>query len=150
MKLSNAPLRAATGAYILNAGVTLLEEREERAADLQKAAMTTYRPLERLKPEQFAYLLAGSEALLGAALLTPIVKPRIAGLGLVAFSSALLGMYASKDHLRRSSSSWRPSREGEGPLKDAWMLGIGLALLSQRRPRPRSHSRDNKTTAAVS
>jgi len=145
MKLSNIPLRLAAGSYILNAGITLLEERD-RAAEFHKTAASSYPALGELSPDQFLLLLAGSETALGAALLLPFVGPRRVGLPLAGFAGGLLGMYARNEHFRRSARSVRPSGEGEALAKDLWLLGIALALivgrarpahpLSRRTPRP--------------
>jgi hypothetical protein len=136
MKLSNIPLRLAAGSYILNAGVTLLEDRE-RAAELHKTAASSYPVLGELSPDQFLLLLGGSEAALGTALLLPFVRPRQAGLPLAGFAGGLLGMYARNEHFRRSARSLRPSGgEGEALAKDLWLLGIALALmLGRARPK---------------
>jgi hypothetical protein len=133
LRLSNAPLRLATGAYIVNAGLGLLEDKE-RGQGVHKTAQTTYPFVANLDPDQFRVLVALGETLLGASLLVPFVKSRVAGLGLAAFSGALLGIYAHEERFRRSPNSVRPSPEGEALLKDLWMLAIGLALMMQRRP----------------
>jgi DoxX len=133
MRFSNAPLRLSAGAYILNAGITHLQDREG-AFDLQKTAGATYPELGNLEPDQFLLLLAGGEAALGSVLLIPQVSPRLAGLGLAAFSGSLLGMYWHDERFRRSPTSFRPSQEGEALLKDIWLLGMALALMLQRTP----------------
>jgi hypothetical protein len=81
-----------------------------------------------MKPGQFAKLVSASEIALGVALVLPVVPSALAGLGLTAFSGALLGMYAQTPDLRKPGSVW-PSQQGIVIAKDSWMLGIGLGLV---------------------
>jgi uncharacterized membrane protein YphA (DoxX/SURF4 family) len=123
-----APGRIAAGAFILNAGVGKWSADEETAARLQGMAAGTYPFLAKLRPKDFARLLAVTEIGLGSALLLPVVPTAVAGAGLTAFSAGLLGMYARTPGMRREES-WRPSQQGVPLAKDVWMLGIGLGLL---------------------
>jgi hypothetical protein len=135
---SNLPLRLASGAYIANAGVSLFFE-PERAHDLHKQAAAAYPMLETLKPEHFLRLLAAGETAVAGLLLVPRVGPRIAGLALTVLSAGLLVPYLKDARLHAATGSVRPNKEGEGLAKDVWILGIGLALLTQRR-RPRARA----------
>jgi hypothetical protein len=122
------PGRITTGAFILNAGLGKWSADEETAARLHGMAVGTYPFLARLKPKDFAKLLAAAEISLGSALLLPVVPDALAGAGLVAFSSGLLGMYARTPGMRKEDG-WRPTQQGTPLAKDVWMLGIGLGLL---------------------
>ncbi|HEV8064082.1 MAG TPA: hypothetical protein VGP46_04580 [Acidimicrobiales bacterium] len=138
---SNLPLRLAAGAYIANAGVSLFSE-GDRANDLHKQAAAAYPALESVKPEHFLRALAIGETAVGALLLAPRVSPRLAGLALTILSAGMLGPYVKDERYHRTVGSLRPNREGDGLAKDVWILGIGLALLSQRRRRPRPRPGD--------
>jgi hypothetical protein len=122
------PGRITTGAFILNAGLGKWSADEETAARLHGMAVGTYPFLARLKPKDFAKLLAATEIALGSALLLPLVPDALAGAGLAAFSSGLLGLYARTPGMRKEDG-WRPSQQGTPLAKDVWMLGIGLGLL---------------------
>jgi hypothetical protein len=123
------PGRLATGAIILNAGVGKLSAGEQTAARLHGMAVGTYPFLARLKPKDFARLLAVSEIALGSALLLPVVPAGLAGAALSAFSGGLLGMYLKTPGMRQEGSL-RPSQQGTALAKDVWMLGIGLGLVA--------------------
>ncbi len=124
-----APGRIAAGAFILNSGLGKWSADEETAARLQRMAAGTYPVLGKLRPRDFARLLAAAEVGLGTALLAPVVPAAVAGAGLATFSASLLGMYARTPALRRDGSKWRPAPQGIPLAKDVWMLGIGLGLL---------------------
>jgi hypothetical protein len=123
------PGRLATGAFILNAGVGKWSASEETAARLHAMATGTYPFLARLKPKDFARLLAASEIALGSALLLPVVPAGLAGAALTAFSGGLLGMYLQTPGMRQEGSL-RPSQQGTALAKDVWLLGIGLSLVA--------------------
>ncbi len=61
MKISHLPLRLATGAFILNSGVSKMSAVEEVAQDVHGFATAAYPELKRLGPEQFVRLLAAGE-----------------------------------------------------------------------------------------
>jgi hypothetical protein len=128
MKLSHVPLRAITGAFILNSGITKLKGGPETAEGVHGFATTAYPEFKRMRPEQFAKLLAGGEIGLGAALLAPFVSPVLAGAGLTAFSAGLLGLYMKVPGMRQAGTL-KPTQEGTAIAKDSWLLGIGLSLL---------------------
>ncbi|HEY2552549.1 MAG TPA: hypothetical protein VGI64_18420 [Streptosporangiaceae bacterium] len=128
-RLRRLPARAAAGAFILNSGIGKWSADEQTAARLHGMAVGTYPFLDRLKPGDFARLLAAAEIALGGALLVPVVPAGLAGAGLTAFSGSLLGMYVKTPGMRREGSL-RPSQQGTALAKDVWMLGIGLSLIA--------------------
>ena len=75
-------------------------------------------------------VLAGSEIAVGAALLTPIVPRRLAGLALGAFSAGLLAMYFNTDEMTEEDGI-RPSQAGTAVAKDSWLAAIAAALILQ-------------------
>lgn len=123
-----APGRLVTGAFILNSGLSKWGADEETAAHLHEMAAGAYPFLAKMKPTDFARLLAGSEIALGTALLLPIVPAGLAGLGLTAFSGGLVGLYARTPGMTKEGSVL-PTQQGIALAKDAWMLGIGLSLV---------------------
>src|SRR5437879_13339159 len=93
-KARRLPGRLAAGVFILNAGLGKWSADEETAARLHGMAAGTYPFLAKIKPKDFARLLALGEITLGSALLVPVVPAAVAGAGLTAFSAGLLGLYA--------------------------------------------------------
>ena len=74
MSVTQIPLRLATGAYILNSGISKLGADEGTAQYLHGAAASTYPAVFKdMEPTKFARLLAYSEIGVGAALLAPMV-----------------------------------------------------------------------------
>ncbi|GAA3689486.1 hypothetical protein GCM10023081_28670 [Arthrobacter ginkgonis] len=132
MKLSHIPLRLSAGAFILNSGLSKRKLDREGAAGLQSMASSVFPALGRMEPEKFGKLLSYGETALGASLLLPILPSRLAGLGLVAFSGSLLAMYRKTPGMTLEGSI-RPTPEGIGLAKDVWLLGMGLALLLDRK-----------------
>ena len=128
LKARHLPPRIAAGAFILNAGIGKLSADEQAAARLHGMAAGTYPFLNKLKPADFARLLAVSEIALGSALLLPVVPAWAAGAGLAAFSGGLLGLYAKTPGMRKEGSPF-PSQQGTALAKDVWMAGIGLGLV---------------------
>ncbi|MEU8709760.1 hypothetical protein [Streptomyces sp. NPDC048565] len=126
--------RLATGAFILNSGLTKLKADEGTAQGLHGMACTAYPFLEKLEPGRFTRLLACTEIAVGGALLAPFVPTRLAGLALTGFSGALVGLYLRVPGMREEGSL-RPSQDGVPLAKDTWMLGIGLGFLSAGPPR---------------
>ena len=127
-KARRLPGRLAAGAFILNAGLGKWSADEETAARLHGTAAGSYPFLSRVKPKDFARLLAVGEIALGSALLVPVVPPAAAGAGLTAFSAGLLGLYARTPGMRKEDGI-RPTQQGTPLAKDVWMLGIGLGLI---------------------
>jgi uncharacterized membrane protein YphA (DoxX/SURF4 family) len=128
-KLRRAPLRLATGAYLLNSGVGKLNADDETAKSLHGMASGTYPVLGKLEPKVYARTLAVGEIAVGTTLLLPIVPPFIAGAALAGFSGALLNMYWHTPGMHYEGSL-RPTAQGTAISKDVWMLGIGLALMT--------------------
>jgi hypothetical protein len=129
VKARDLPARVATGAYILHAGLEKWHADEARAKGVHKAASSAFPFLERVPPERFIKLLAGSEIAIGTALLAPIVPSALAGAALTGFSGSLLTMYLRTPAMHKPGSIW-PTRAGTGVSKDVWMLGIGLGLMA--------------------
>jgi len=129
MKLSRFPLRAITGAFILNSGISKLRAGQETAEGVHGFATAAYPEFKRLRPEQFTKLLAAGEITLGVALLTPFVPAVVAGAGLTAFSAGLLGLYFKIPGMHQKGSL-KPTEDGMPLAKDSWLLGIGLSLIT--------------------
>ena len=128
MKLSHLPLRVATGAYILNSGITKKDLEGQAAEGLHGMATAAVPQLSRLQPDQFATLLSRSEMALGAALLLPFVPSAVAGAAMAAFGAGLVRLYLNTPGMREEGSI-RPTQQGVGLAKDAWLVGAGLTLL---------------------
>jgi uncharacterized membrane protein YphA (DoxX/SURF4 family) len=128
VKARHLPPRMATGAFMLNAGLGKWNADEERAARLHGFAVGTYPFLGKVKPEDFAKLLAAAEITLGSALLLPFVPSIVAGAGLAAFTGGLLGLYARTPGMRKPGTPF-PSDQGTALAKDVWMMGIALGLI---------------------
>jgi len=129
MRLRRLPLRVASGAYILHAGLDKWHGDDATAQGVHAMAVSAYPALKRVPPAQFLRLLGAGEIATGAALLAPVVSPAVAGAALTAFSGALMGLYARAPGLRKQGSVW-PDRPGTAVSKDVWLLGIGLGLLA--------------------
>lgn len=128
MNVSQYPARLATGAFILNSGLSKRDVDEATAEGMHGMASGAYPFLSDMDPKQFAKLLSAAEIGLGAALLSPFVPRRAAGAGLAAFGGALVGLYLNTPGMRKEGS-FAPSQEGTALAKDVWLLGIGLTLL---------------------
>ena len=123
------PSRLVTGGFILNSGISKLQASdEETAAMYHGMAAGAYPFLAKMKPKDFVRLLAVSELALGTALVLPIVPAALAGAGLTAFASGLLGLYARTPGMTKEGSLL-PTQQGVTFAKDVWMLGIGLTLV---------------------
>lgn len=127
-RLWHVPLRAASGAYILNAGLTKRDAPPEVAENLHGFASSAYPQVADVPPDRFAKGLSLGEMAVGGLLLAPIVPTGLAGLALTGFSSSLIGLYLKTPGLTEEGSV-RPSEQGVPIAKDVWLLGIGLALL---------------------
>ena len=128
-KMRRAPLRAVTGAYILNSGVGKMSTDDETAKTVHGTASNTYGFLASMQPRAFTKTLGVGEMALGAALLLPIVPPVIAGAALVGYSGALLNMYWHTPGLHQEGNP-RPTVAGSPIAKDVWMFGIGTGLIA--------------------
>ncbi|MFE3883338.1 hypothetical protein ACWIG5_23155 [Streptomyces lydicus] len=120
--------RLATGAFILNSGLTKLRADQATAEAVHGMACVAYPFLDRIPAERFTRLLSWSELVVGGALLAPFVPTRLAGLALTGFSGGLVGLYLRVPGLRQEGSL-RPTQDGIPMAKDTWMLGIGLGFL---------------------
>jgi hypothetical protein len=123
------PLRAATGAYILNAGLEKRQADDETATRLHGFASGTYPFVKDIEPATFVRLLSTAEISIGAALLIPLIPTAVAGAALTAFSAGLLTMYLRTPGMRKKGSL-APTSQGMTISKDVWMFGIGLGLLT--------------------
>ncbi|MGN6606039.1 MAG: hypothetical protein ACTHMS_03370 [Jatrophihabitans sp.] len=146
-KLRRAPLRIATGAYILNSGVGKVSTDDGTAKYLHSAAVRTFPQLEKLDPKVFAKILAAAEISLGSALLLPIVPVGVAGAGLAVFSGSLLTMYWKSEDLHLPNDP-RPTLEGSAIAKDVWMAGIATSLIIDGLTAP-AHDKAVEVSATV-
>ena len=128
MRLRTLPTRLATGAYILHTGWAKWHGNEEQAAGVHGMASGAFPVFKPMKSTDFLKLLSVGEMAVGAALLTPVVPPAVAGVALTGFSAALLTMYLRTDGMHKPGSIW-PTPQGTAVSKDVWMLGIGLGLV---------------------
>jgi len=127
-RLWHLPVRAATGAYILNSGLSKRDAPPEVAEQLHGFASSAYPQVSDIPPDRFASTLSTTEMAVGAVLLAPIVPAGLAGLVLTGFSGALLGLYLRTPGLTEEGGV-RPTQQGVPIAKDVWLLGIGLALV---------------------
>ena len=130
MKLRDLFPRLATGAFILNSGLSKRGADEETAQGLHGMASGAYPPLGNMEATQFAKMLSTGEMVLGATLLTPFVPSALAGGMLAGFAGSLVGLYLRTPGLRQEGSV-RPTPQGVPIAKDVWMLGIGLGMLAE-------------------
>lgn len=137
ISISNLALRAVSGVFILNSGISKLNLTADQAAGLQSSAQRVIPQLGDLKPEQFGNYLSFSEIALGALVLTPFIPSRLAGLGLGGFSAGLLAAYLKTPGMTEPDGV-RPTPAGTAMAKDFWLAGIALALIFHRRRSPRT------------
>jgi hypothetical protein len=129
LKIADIAPRVATGAFILNSGLSKRNVDAEHAKGLHGMASGAYPFLGKLEPEQFAKLLSAGEITLGAALLAPVVPTALAGAALTAFAGGLVGMYLKTPGMRKEGSL-APTQQGTAIAKDVWMLGIGIGFVA--------------------
>jgi hypothetical protein len=127
-RLWHLPVRAATGAYIVNAGLSKRDVAPEVAEGIHGFASSAYPQVSDVPPDRFVSGLSMAELAVGGVLLTPIIPSGLAGLVLTGFSSSLLGLYLKSPGLTEEGSV-RPTQQGVPLAKDVWLLGIGLALV---------------------
>lgn len=130
MNLTHAPLRLATGAYILNSGLTKLGADQATAEQLHGFASTAYPALAGQQPAAFTRRVAIAEIALGAALITPKVPSALVGVALAGFGAGLLGLYARVPGMRQPGTI-RPTADGTALAKDVWLVGAGATLSLQ-------------------
>jgi len=128
-KLWHVPVRLATGAIILDQGLSKLGADDDTAKWLQDRAALAFPQVQEMEPRDFLQLLTVAEIGLGAALLgIGVVPSGLAGLGLAGFGGSLVRVYLKAPGARREGSL-APSPQGIGLAKDAWLLAIGAALV---------------------
>jgi hypothetical protein len=128
-KIRRAPVRLATGAFILWSGVGHLNPDEQTVAEVHGMAAVAYPFLSKVHPKLFTRALAVGELATGGLLLVPIVPAWLAGLALTNLAGGLVGLYARTPNLHRERSVF-PTREGLGNAKDTWLAAIGVSLLT--------------------
>ena len=145
-RLWHLPVRVATGAYILNSGLSKRDAPPEVAEQVHGFASSAYPQVSDVPPDKFLSTLSTAELGVGAVLLAPIVPPGLAGLVLTGFSSALLGLYLKTPGLTEEDSL-KPTQQGVPMAKDVWLLGIGLALvIDSLSPSGRNRKKKRKKT----
>ncbi|WP_109774185.1 hypothetical protein [Quadrisphaera granulorum] len=127
--MSHLPARIASGAYILNSGLSKRNASPETAAGLHGFATTAYPFLQQVEAQKFVKALSTAEIALGAALLVPFVPTRLAAAGLAAFSGGLLGLYLRVPGMREPGSL-RWTEQGQAIAKDVFLAGIAGTLLA--------------------
>ena len=137
MKLSHIPLRVATGAFILNSGLSKKGLEGQAAEGVHAMAAGAIPVVKKIPANSFAQLLSGAEIALGGALLAPFVSSRIAGAALTGFSAGLVQLYLKTPGMRQAGSL-KPTPDGIGLAKDVWLLGAGLTLLLDRDRSPKA------------
>ena len=128
LRLRHVPARLATGAFILNSGITKRDLTEEQAAGLQQMAVQAFPQFEQMSATDFGRLLSTAEIALGSALLLPVVPTWLAALGLAGFSAGLLRLYTKVPGLTQQGSL-SPTQDGTVIAKDVWMAGVAWSLL---------------------
>lgn len=126
-KLRRAPERIVTGAFILNSGVSKLTADDDTSKGVHGMASGAYPAFGKVHHKAFTRALGVGETALGSSLLLPFVRARYAGLGLMAFSGALFGMYWRTPGTHQEGNP-RPTQQGIALAKDTWMFGIGTSL----------------------
>ncbi|HWB72710.1 MAG TPA: hypothetical protein VG452_10875 [Egibacteraceae bacterium] len=128
LKPWHVPLRVASGAFILQSGLSKRGMEGEAAEGLHGFAAAGHPEVEQVEPETFAKGLSTTEIVLGAALLVPAVPSWLAAAGLTAFAAGLNRLYFKAPGLRQEGDI-RPTEEGMGIAKDVWMTAMGVAML---------------------
>ena len=153
MKLAHIPLRLATGAYILNSGLSKQGLEGQAAEGLHGMASNAIPALKRIPPEQFGRILSASEIALGAALLIPFVPSALVGAGLIGFSAGLVQLYLKTPGMAGETHQTYPG--GLGLAKDVWLLGSGMTLLLDGWPKrarlqsPEAHDKSEVTSTEL-
>ena len=129
MRLSHIPLRLATGAFILNSGLSKRNLPSEAAEGLQGMAANAVPQVKTMDPKVFGQTLSNGEIALGATLLAPFVPSTLAGAALTVFSGALLRMYLNTPGMTEEGSRFMPSQQGTAIAKDVWLMGVGVSLV---------------------
>ena len=124
-----APVRLATGAFILRSGLDHVDPDEQTAGEVHGLATGTYPFLAAVDPRSFTRALGVAELVVGGLLLFPVVPAGVAGLALTGFAGGLVGLYLGTPGLRLRRSVF-PTPQGLGFAKDAWLLAIGVSLVT--------------------
>jgi hypothetical protein len=125
----HVPLRLTAGAFILNAGLSKLQNPdEERDKQIHRMAADVYPVADKVEAKQFVRVLAAGEVALGGVLLAPVVPSGLAGAALGGFASGLVGLYARTPSMTLDDGI-RPSPSGVAVAKDSWLAGIAAALM---------------------
>jgi len=123
VKLHHVPPRLASGAFILNTGITKRSLDVDGATGLRDQAANAFPFLKKMDPVRFGKALSTFEIALGTALLAPMVPTRVAAAGLSGFSVYLKTPGFTRD------DGIRPAPAGMGIARDVFMLGSGLGLM---------------------
>jgi hypothetical protein len=116
-------------AYFLNAGLSKRGADDATAAgQVHGFATGTYPVFGQLDAKRFTSLLSTAELAIGTALVLPMVPAWLAGTGLTAFALGTPRLVPAAPGMRQEGSL-RPTQQGIPLAKDAWMVGIGLALM---------------------
>ena len=124
-----APVRLATGAFVLHSGLDHVDPDERTAGEVHALASGTYPFLAAVDPRLFTRALGVAELVVGGLLLVPVVPAGVAGLALTGFAGGLVGLYVRTPGLRLRRSVF-PTPQGLGFAKDAWLLAIGVSLVT--------------------
>lgn len=128
VKLHHVPPRLASGAFILNTGITKRSLDVDGATGLRDQAANAFPFLKKMDPVRFGKALSTFEIALGTALLAPMVPTRVAAAGLSGFSAALMAVYLKTPGFTRDDGI-RPAPADMGIARDVFMLGSGLGLM---------------------
>jgi hypothetical protein len=121
--------RLTAGAFILNSGLDKRGADPDTAAGMHGMASTAYPFLADQDPQRFVSALSTGEIALGSALVAPVVPTTAIAAPLTAFATGLVGLYMRVPGMRQEGSI-KPTPDGLTIAKDVWLLGIGLALLT--------------------
>lgn len=128
MKTWQLPVRLAAGAYTLNSGLSKRGVPDEVAAGLHGMASGAFPQFAQMESQQFVKLLSAGEIAIGTALLLPFVPSGLVGAVLSLFGGGLVRLYLKTPGMTEEGGI-RPTQDGTGLAKDAWLFAIGLALL---------------------
>src|SRR4029450_11062026 len=111
MKFAHLPLRVATGAYILNSGLSKQNLEGAAAEGMHAMASNAIPALKKFPPEQFAKILSTGAIGVGAGLLVPFVPSGLVGAAGVGVSAGFVQLYLKTPGMRQEGSI-RPTQEG--------------------------------------
>lgn len=134
------PARLIVGAFMLNSGLSKLQNPDEAAEPTHGMAQTAYPFLGKVDPHVFVRTFGTAEVALGTALMVPLVPSALAGAALTALAGGLFGLYLRIPGMREPGGL-RPTEQGIVLAKDSWLLGIGSGLLLEELGRARAKRR---------